>query len=137
MKLMSKLTSRVRILALLPMLGLGLVLTGCEELAEVGDGMSSGKTHTYGTVETVNSAERTMEIKTDQGSAMVIAVTDTTKLRKYTGSYFSLSGLKDSTFDEIKVGKYLELACLKEPVNGKYDATWIDIFDSKSAYDAQ
>jgi hypothetical protein len=124
MKLTLKLTSPVRTLALLPMLGLCLVLTGCEDLM-----VPQGMMNVEGTVTAVNATDRTVEIKTAQGETMVIAVTDTTTLQK--ASVLTLMPDKNITVAEIQVGKYLESTCSKEPVNGKHIATDMMIYNSK------
>ena len=129
MKLTLKLTSRVRILALLPMLGLCLVLTGCEDLM-VPQGMMVGS----GTVTAVNAADRTVEIKTDRGDTLILSITDATKLQKptYNPVLFG-SDFKAMTFAEIEAGKYLEFTCDKDAVDGKHAATEAQMYKSKHA----
>ena len=136
MKLTKKLDSRVRILALLPVLGLCLALTGCEGLTNsiVRASLPQGMMLVTGSVTAVNAADQTVEIKTDQGETLLISVTDTTKLTKATAlnAVFNAQ-YKDSKFGDIQVGKYMEITCSKEPVDGKHAASDGTLYDSKAA----
>jgi hypothetical protein len=137
MKLTKKLTSRVRTLALLPMLGLCLVLTGCEELTNsiVKASLPQGMMLVSGSVTAVNAADRTVEIKTGQGETLLISVTDTTKLTKAVEWLGGLGPVqyKDIKIGDIQVGKYMEITCSKEPVDGKHAASDGMLYNSKAA----
>jgi len=126
-----KLTGLVRMLALLPLLGLCLVLTGCADLV-ANMATPQGMMNVSGYVTAMNATDRTVEIKTDGGETLVISVADNTKLTKPVQGLLMESD-EAITIGDIQVGKYMEVTCSKEPVDGKHAATYGEMYNSKLA----
>jgi hypothetical protein len=100
-------------------LALCVVLSGCVSSTLA---TPKGELRSQGTIAAVNAADRTIEIKTNEGESLVVSVLAATKLWRE-GRHF--------TFDQMNTGKYAVIQYSKNP-EGKFIAFRVVMYDDKS-----
>jgi hypothetical protein len=119
-KMKSTITKQFGLCALLMALCIGW--SGCVLPSSSTLATPKGEFRLHGTIAAVNTADRTIEIKTDEGESLVVSVLETTKLWQ-TGRHF--------TFDQMETGKYVVIQCSKSP-EGKFIASRVVMYNDKS-----